>query len=42
MKNVPMKRIVPKVRILKIIPNIKIAHHNEDIIEVNFSILEIL
>ena len=37
-----MKKIVPKVRIPKTIPNIKIAHHNENIVEISFSILEIL
>ena len=37
-----MKRIVQKIRIPKTIPNVKIAYHNEDIVEINFSILEIL
>ena len=37
-----MKRMVLKVRIPKTIPNVKITCHNEDIVEVNFSILKIL
>ena len=37
-----MKRTVLKVRIPKTIPNIKITYQNEDIVKVNFSILEIL
>ena len=32
-----MKRIVLKVRIPKTIPNVKITHHNENIVEINFS-----
>ena len=41
-KNIPIKKTVLKVRIPKTIPNIKITCHNEDIVEVNFSILKIL
>ena len=37
-----MKRMILKVRISKTISNVKITYYNEDIIEVNFSILEIL
>jgi len=37
-----MKRMVLKVRISKTIPNVKITYYNEDIVEVNFSIFEIL
>ena len=37
-----MKRTVLKVRIPKTISNIKIAYQNDNIIKVNFSILEIL
>jgi len=41
-KNIPMRRMVWKIRIPKIVPNVKISHYNENIVEINFSILEIL
>jgi len=34
--------MVLKVRIPKTIPNVKITYYNEDIVEINFSIFEIL
>ena len=34
--------MIPKVKIPEIIPNVKITCYNENIVEVNFSILEIL
>ena len=37
-----MRRIIWKARILEIIPNIEIISYDENIIKVNFSILEIL
>ena len=37
-----MRRIVPKVRIPKTISNVKVTYYNKDIVDVNFSILEIL
>jgi len=37
-----MYRIIGKQRVPQTIPNIKVSHHNEKIVDISFSILEIL
>jgi len=37
-----MRRMVWKIKIPKIVPNVKISCHDENIVEIDFSILEIL
>ena len=40
-KSVSMRRMIQKIWVSKIIPNIKVTSHDENIIYVNFSILKI-
>ena len=37
-----MDRMVLVVRISQTVPNIEIAHHDQDIVDIDFSILKIL
>jgi len=37
-----MSRMVQKIWVLKTIPNVKVPSYDEDVININFSILKIL
>jgi len=41
-KNVSIRGMIWEIQISKTIPNIKVPHHDENIVNIDFSILEIL